>query len=131
MQIVIVSGHDSINGVPSTLVLMITIRPALPSEAEQLTQLAHAAKAHWGYPADWIAAWQEALTLTAAFIEQQTVYVACIGEQVVGVYALEAEEETLYLAHLWVHPQHMKQGIGCALMEHALTTARQTNFSTL
>lgn len=109
----------------------VTIRPAHPSESELLTRLAHAAKAHWGYPAHWVAAWTEDLTFTPAFIRQHTVCVACSGDQVVGVYALEADKETLHLAHLWVDPSYMKQGIGRALMEHALASARQADFSTL
>ena len=36
--------------------MLVTIRPAAPSEAEVLSGLALAGKRHWGYPEPWLEA---------------------------------------------------------------------------
>ena len=38
------------------------VRRAMPDEAEALTEIAHAAKRHWGYPENWIERWKANLT---------------------------------------------------------------------
>src|SRR2546425_9351805 len=43
----------------TTLFRSIQIRRAMPGEANALTKIAHAAKRHWGYPANWIAHWKD------------------------------------------------------------------------
>ena len=48
----------------------IQIRRADPDEAPVLTELAHAAKRHWGYPESWIENWQADLTITKEFIAE-------------------------------------------------------------
>jgi len=40
------------------------IRRAVPAEAGLLTEIAHAAKRHWGYPENWIRRWKSDLTIT-------------------------------------------------------------------
>lgn len=102
-----------------------SIRPAQSAEAELLTELAHAAKRHWGYPERWIAQWKDALTLTPAMLAEHPVYVAARGTQILGFYALEQNGSTYTLAHLWVHPKCIGQGIGRALFEHAVRTAAE------
>ena len=52
------------------------IRPAQPHEAGALTDLAVAAKAHWGYPASAMEKWQPDLAVTREAIAAQPVFVA-------------------------------------------------------
>lgn len=104
---------------------MIEIRRAQPREAETLTKLAHAAKAHWGYPTSWIKAWHDSLTFTHDYIAQHIVFIACIQERIVGVYALMKEDGIVYLDHMWVDPQHIGKGVGKALMQHMVLQAKQ------
>jgi|SRR5262245_16873441 len=49
---------------------------AKPDEAEALTEIAFAAKRHWGYPEKWIESWRETLTVTPEFIASHETYVA-------------------------------------------------------
>ena len=37
--------------------MRIEIRRAVSTDSERATELARIAKAHWGYPADWLASW--------------------------------------------------------------------------
>ena len=99
------------------------IRRAEPSEAGELTRLARAAKASWGYPAEWLEAWREELTLTGDYLAQNEVFVADTGDGLAGVAALERVRGEAVLEHVWVAPRHQRQGIGEALVRHALARA--------
>jgi len=100
-----------------------SIRRARVEEAALLTELAHAAKRHWGYPERWVAEWSEALTLRPAWIATHPVYVAVQDGEVVGFYALAPEGDTCRLEHLWVRPAWIGRGVGRLLFEHAVRTA--------
>ncbi len=95
------------------------IRPAGPSDAEALTEIAHAAKRHWRYPEEWIVLWREALTFTPDFIAQHPVYIAYEGGNRAGCYALSFEGSIAILEHLWVRPEWIGRGVGRHLFAHA------------
>ncbi|MGA9993996.1 MAG: GNAT family N-acetyltransferase [Pyrinomonadaceae bacterium] len=95
------------------------IRRAELFEAETLTEIAHAAKRHWGYPERWIECWRETLTITPEFIRSNEVYLAEQGEATLGFYALIMQGEQAELEHMWVRPELIGTGLGRELMEHA------------
>jgi GNAT superfamily N-acetyltransferase len=103
--------------------MSIEIRRANPDHAEILTQIAHTAKRHWGYPERWIEAWKDELTLTPGFIAANPVYGAFEGEAPLGFYALQLGDSTAALEHMWVLPDHLGNEIGRQLFEHAARTA--------
>jgi ribosomal protein S18 acetylase RimI-like enzyme len=105
---------------------MITnIRRARPEEAEQLTELAHAAKRHWKYPEPWIRLWRDDLTVSPRFIRAHPVFCAVRGAELVGFYALSRSGAEFELEHLWVHPRHMGGGVGSELFRHAVSRIRR------
>jgi hypothetical protein len=55
---------------PATMNITIS----LPSEAAALTEIAFAAKRHWGYPEHWIAHWRSILTVTPEFVATHETY---------------------------------------------------------
>ena len=97
----------------------VQIRRARRDEADVLTEIAHAAKRHWGYPENWIEHWKADLTITPEFIAKHEMYVAMIDEAVVGCCALVFSEALAELEHMWIRPQHMGTGCGRALFRHA------------
>ena len=101
----------------------ITIRRASPADAFLLTDIAHAAKRHWGYPELWIEAWKPALTITPEFISSNEVYVACIDSSIAGFSALVSADGKTWLEHLWVSPTQIGTGLGNALFRHAASIA--------
>jgi GNAT superfamily N-acetyltransferase len=101
----------------------LVITRAGPHDAATLTEIAFAAKRHWGYPERWIAAWTGALTMTPEAIGAAEVHAAVLEGEVVGFYALAGEGPTLELEHLWVLPRAMGAGVGRALFEHATARA--------
>src|SRR5437588_8199087 len=103
----------------------VQIRRAKPEVAGVLTEIAHAAKRHWGYPENWIRHWKADLTITPEFIAKNEMYVAVIGEEIVGCCAIAFSESMVELEHMWIRPEHMGTGVGRALFTHV--KARATN----
>lgn len=103
----------------------ITIRRAKPGEADHLSQIAYAAKQHWGYSAELMAIWRQSLTMTAQRIERDHVYVAMRDDDRVGFYSLMPTEtaHVYELDDLWVQPAVIGQGIGRMLFSHAASLA--------
>ena len=100
-----------------------SIRRGAPDDAPRLSAIARAAKAHWGYPAEWLADWADALTIPPEYLAEHTVFVAQ-DEEVVGFCALEDHGTAWALEHLWVDPAHHGRGLGAALMRRALDEVR-------
>ena len=95
--------------------MSLGIRRAKPREAGVLTEIAHAAKRHWGYPENWIQHWKADLTITPEFIATNEVYVAMNGEEIVGCCAIAFKGSLAELEHMWIKPEHIGSGVGRAL----------------
>lgn len=102
---------------------LIEIRSAVPADAEALSEIAHAAKASWGYPPEWIQIWDDELTVSSDYIERANVYVAIEAGLILGFGALEQRGSDWNLGHLWVGPAAQRKGIGARLMQHVLSEA--------
>ena len=104
---------------------------AKPEDADALTEIAFAAKRHWGYPEDWIEAWRDILTMRPQFIAENVAYCVIEENHAVGFYVLTTEHDGLHLDHLWIVPSAMGRGIGRALFEHATAQARNSGFDSI
>jgi len=98
---------------------------AKPKDAEALTEIAHAAKRHWGYPERWIQSWRDILTMRPEFIAAYVAYSAIEEGRAIGFYLLTTENDGLHLDHLWIAPHAMRRGIGRALFAHAIEETRR------
>ena len=100
-------------------------RNALPEEATIITQLTLDSKRFWGYPEEYMVVWNDDLTISPEYIEQNMVVVAEVDNQIVGyVSIIEEEPENIhevdnykvsggfFLDNLFILPSHMRQGIG-------------------
>lgn len=99
---------------------IIQIRMATPSDADMLTEIAHAAKRHWGYPESYIEIWKNDLTLTADFLSDHPVYIACIDNQIAGFCAIIGDTADREVEHFWILPKYMGYGVGRRLFKHML-----------
>jgi GNAT superfamily N-acetyltransferase len=104
---------------------------AKPEDADALTEIAHAAKRHWGYPEHWIEAWRDILTMRPEFIAANIAYCAVEDGHAVGFYVLTTENDGVHLDHLWIIPAALRRGIGRALFEHAVDQARAAGFDSI
>lgn len=107
------------------------IRRATPDQAELLTQIAFAAKSHWGYPDAWIQLWSPSLTIRPEFIEKYETYVAWDDEQPAGFCAISHEAEKANIEHLWISPQYIGKGIGSMLFKFILSRCKELGAITL
>jgi GNAT superfamily N-acetyltransferase len=108
----------------------LRIREAHGEECPVLTAIALAAKAHWGYPAEWIALWRDELTYTPAVLARDLVLCAeSIDEngesRIVGVASISRDPASGELIGLWVRPDWMDEGIGRALFAAAAAAGRR------
>lgn len=101
------------------------ITRATPDQAETLTQIAFAAKQHWGYPDAWIQLWSPSLTITPEFITSHETYVAWMEEKPVGFCAVSREEDQASVEHLWVSPGYIGKGVGAALFKHMFARCKE------
>jgi len=104
---------------------------AEPQDADALTEIAYAAKRHWGYPERWIECWRDTLTIRSEFIAADVAWCAMEDSRAVGFYLLTSESDGLHLDHLWILPDAMGRGIGRSLFEHAVEEARTLGHRTL
>jgi GNAT superfamily N-acetyltransferase len=110
---------------------LLLFRPAEVQDAALLTEIALAAKQHWGYPAEWMAEWRPDLTVTPGYIRSQPVSVAELAGEVVGFAGLSMLEGHRYLEHLWLRPKHIGRGFGRALFLEAVRLARAADVAEL
>jgi ribosomal protein S18 acetylase RimI-like enzyme len=101
------------------------IRRATADDADALSDLAHRAKAHWGYPATWMREWDAQLTIIPGYLEMHDVWVSEEDGAIVGMCALEDRQDRWNLEHVWVDPAAHGRGVGRALVLHALEEARR------
>ena len=102
----------------------LRIRRALPVDAERLSEIARAAKAHWGYPEAWLTAWAPILTITPEYAERHLVYLGAWDRELVAFYALEPRGERWSLEHFWVDPRWHGRGVGRRMFADALDRVR-------
>jgi GNAT superfamily N-acetyltransferase len=110
---------------------MISIQPAHPEQADQLTCIALAAKAHWGYPERWMEIWKPQLTVSTAYLLEHENWMAVVNDSPIGFYTLEEKNGQAWLENLWVWPKYIGKGIGKALFLHATELARQRGYKVL
>jgi GNAT superfamily N-acetyltransferase len=111
--------------------MLIQFRKAEASDAPALSELAFRSKAHWGYAPAQLETWRADLTLSPSWISLHPTYVAEIGGQIAGFFALLAEHGSWKLEHLWVAPEAMGQGVGRSMLAHAVIIAKQVGASEL
>src|SRR5689334_14379243 len=108
-----------------------TIRPASPTDLPSLASIALAAKASWGYSRSQLEAWRAGLSPSAESLAANPTFVCEVAGEAVGFYQLILKGGTADLDHLWVRPDHMRQGIGRRLFLDALRYARDQGVHTL
>jgi len=110
---------------------MISIRRAAPKEAEMLTEIAIAAKRHWGYPERWMEFWKPQLTFSRAYFGENESWVAETDHTPIGFYTILEKAGSAWLENLWVLPEFIGKGVGKELFLHAVALARQRGYESL
>lgn len=110
----------------------LTIRPARPSEAAALGDLALRSKGYWGYSPTFLDACRTDLSYSPEAIATRPFFVAEIEGSVAGFYALAPVDRGLVdLEALFVAPEAIGQGVGRRLWAHAVAQCRAIGATTL
>lgn len=104
----------------------MVIRAGRPDEAEGLSELAVRSKGHWGYDEAFLESCRSELTVRPEQCDRVHLFVAASPE-LQGFYLLEPGE----LTALFVDPAAIGQGVGSALLAHAVATARDLGWREL
>ena len=116
---------------------MISIQQANPKQYTILTEISFQSKNYWNYPKDWMDIWKKELTITPEYIKKNQVFIALLNDHIVGYYSLVHNtterwigsfffQQAYWLDHMFVHPDHIGQGIGTAFMKHLTTICQET-----
>jgi GNAT superfamily N-acetyltransferase len=109
----------------------ISIQRVSPEQADQLTQIALAAKAYWGYPKRWMEIWKPQLTFSPEYFSENEGWVAVLNETPIGFYTLQEKRGNGWIGDLFVLPGYIGKGIGKSLFLHAVERSRQYGYKTL
>ena len=120
----------------------VNIRRAKPSEHVWLTGISFAAKGYWDYSNEYFDIWKDELIISAAYIEDNTVFVAVADGVVVAYYSIVQVERDFYsgetkvtkgfwLEHMFVLPEHIGKGAGKAMYAHAMQFCRDNGIDAL
>jgi ribosomal protein S18 acetylase RimI-like enzyme len=94
------------------------IRPAAPQDAETLTRIARAAKAHWNYAPELLERWRDELTIRPEAVLDHPTFVIEAGGEIAGWCRLLEEDGEVELQHFWIAPHCMRRGLGRVLLHH-------------
>ncbi len=109
----------------------LQILPVNPEQADELTRIALAAKAHWGYPKRWMEVWAPELTFRPEYFMENESWEAVEGESPIAFYTLQDKDGDAWIENLFVFPEFIGKGIGKMLFLHATELARQRGYKIL
>lgn len=125
-------GHlEAIDGVASLTAAPLVLRRAVCAEAGQLSALILRSKSVWGYDAPFMRRAAAELVVSEQDIAERDVFVAQVGDVVVGVGGVDHAAEPAELDLLFVDPVYKDMGVGRALLHQALAAARARGLSEL
>jgi GNAT superfamily N-acetyltransferase len=102
---------------------VVTFRRASPADAEQLTVLTIASKAHWGYDEAFMDLARPSLTVSPEYLEANACWVAESDGATVGWFSLVSVPDGLLLDNFFLLPSRIGSGLGRLMWKEALRHA--------
>jgi GNAT superfamily N-acetyltransferase len=97
-----------------------------------MNELALASKASWGYSHKQLEAWRQDIETSPETIERWPTVVAEEDLEIRGFAQLNPDQDPWDLVSLWLDPQHMRRGLGRAILKQVTgiaATAKQTHIT--
>jgi ribosomal protein S18 acetylase RimI-like enzyme len=105
------------------------IKEASINDNEILTEITKKSKAYWGYSAEQILKWNNNLTISRDYIENNSVFKLVNNTEIVGYYSyLIKEEKNVILDNLFILPEYIGKGFGKHLMIDFLNRMKNGKF---
>ena len=90
---------------------------ATSKDDEVLTFITKKSKAFWGYSEEQILIWNNSLTVSKEYIENNTVFKLITEDTIIGYYSyFNIEKDTIKLDNLFILPEFIGKGFGKLLM---------------
>jgi ribosomal protein S18 acetylase RimI-like enzyme len=107
----------------------MNITKAKKTDAAKLTDLTIRSKSYWDYSAEQIEEWNEVLTITVEYIENNEVYQLIDNSQLIGYYSfLKLNESVVKLDNIFIDSPFIGKGYGKKLMEDLYDRIQQKGF---
>ena len=110
---------------------MISIRPGCPEDAASLTELCLRSKAVWDYDDAFMAACEAELRVTAEIMMASLVIVAELDGHITDMAQLDVRGTVADLEKMFIDPGWLRIGVGRALFDQVLESARQLGATVL
>lgn len=105
------------------------IEKAIPNDNDILTELTKKSKAFWGYSEQQILKWNDNLTISKVYIENNNTFKLSIENKIIGYYSyIIYEENFVKLDNLFLLPSFIGKGFGNILINDFLKRIKQEGF---
>ncbi|REH00860.1 GNAT family N-acetyltransferase [Flavobacterium aquicola] len=105
------------------------IKKASLGDNEILTKITKKSKAYWGYSEEQILKWNDNLTISKDYIENNSVFKLVNGNEIVGYYSyIIKEQNDVLLDNLFILPEYIGKGFGKYLMNDFLNRMKNEKF---
>jgi GNAT superfamily N-acetyltransferase len=101
-----------------------TFRRASPDDADALTELTIASKAHWGYDETFMDMARASLTITRDYLEANDCWIAEVDGRTIGWFSLVAIADGFLLDNFFLMPASIGTGVGRVMWDQAVDRAR-------
>lgn len=98
----------------------IKFRQANVSDLSELNKISYQAKAHWGYPREWMDHWREELLLSKKDLENESITLLELDKEIAGFCSVKDGSSEAEVTHLWLLLQYIGKGFGALLLGKAL-----------
>ncbi|KAF2337931.1 GNAT family N-acetyltransferase [Flavobacterium ginsenosidimutans] len=103
----------------------MNIQNAKTEDHIRLTEITKKSKAYWGYSDEQMEKWNNNLTITRDYIEENPVFNLIDENQIIGYYSyLRLENNQVKLDNLFILPEYIGKGFGSFLMNDFLERMR-------
>jgi ribosomal protein S18 acetylase RimI-like enzyme len=105
------------------------IEKAIPNDNDILTELTKKSKAFWGYSEQQILKWNDNLTISKVYIDNNNTFKLSIENKIIGYYSyIIYEENFVKLDNLFLLPSFIGKGFGNILINDFLKRIKQESF---
>jgi GNAT superfamily N-acetyltransferase len=100
------------------------------ADSEILTTITKKSKAYWGFSEEILKEWEDLLTITEDYIENNEVHKLVENGQFIGYYSyFSTDQNTVVLDNMFILPEFIGKGFGKVLMNHFLANIAQRGFN--
>ena len=96
---------------------------------KELTDLTKKSKSYWGYSPDQMEKWNDNLTITQEYVDNNNVFKISDNGQIIGYYSyLRLNSNTVNLDNIFIYPEHIRKGYGKFLMENFIERMKNIGY---